>query len=286
MVTIFTPTYNRAYILHKLYGSLKNQTSNDFEWLIVDDGSTDATRLLINSYINEDKIKIRYINQANGGKHRAINIGLKEAKGDLFFIVDSDDYLVDFAVEWILKTSIDIMRDESFAGLSGTRIYSNGHRIGGDINFGSIDANAIEIRTKHFVTGDLAEVFKTDILRKFSFPEFDNEKFCPEALVWNRIAKKYKLRYVNCGIYVCEYLSDGLTASIVKQRRNSPKASMTFYSEQYHSNVPFTIKVRAAINFHRFSPSLWSKGYKMSNILSMLMFLPGKLLRLTDKIKS
>lgn len=282
MVTIFTPAYNRAYILPKLYQSLCNQTSNEFEWLIVDDGSSDNTQLLIQSYIDEDKINIRYIKQTNGGKHRAINTGLKEAKGDLFFIVDSDDYITDFAVDWILKTSMVIMQDESFAGLSGTRIYANGHRIGGDDNFGTIDANAIEIRTKHFVTGDLAEVFKTKILRRFPFPEFDNEKFCPEALVWNRIAKEYRLRYVNCGIYICEYLSDGLTANIVKQRRNSPRASMTFYSEQYHSNVPISIKLRSAINFHRFSPSLWSKGYHMSNILSILMFLPGKLMRLAD----
>lgn len=283
MITILTPTYNRAYILSKLYNSLCNQTSRDFEWLIVDDGSTDNTQSLINNYIKEDKVHIRYIKQENGGKHRAINTGLKEANGELFFIVDSDDSLTNFAVEWISKTAKDIMQDETFAGISGTRIYPNGHKIGGDDDFGTIDANAIDIRTKHFVTGDLAEVFKTEVLRKYPFPEFEGEKFCPEALVWNRIAKKYKLRYVNCGIYICEYLSDGLTASIVRQRLNSPKASMTFYSEQHHSVVPFSIKLRSAINFHRFSPNIWSNGYNMSNIFSILMFLPGKIMRQFDK---
>lgn len=283
MVTIFTPAYNRAYTLPKLYQSLCNQTSKDFEWLIIDDGSTDGTNILVKSYIEENRIRIRYIKLANGGKHRAINIGLKEAEGKLFFIVDSDDSLTDFAVDWILKIAKDIMQDDTFVGISGTRIYPNGHKIGGDDDFGTIDANAIDIRTKHFVFGDLAEVFKTEILRKYPFPEFEGEKFCPEALVWNRIAQKYKLRYVNCGIYVCEYLSDGLTASIVKQRLKSPKASMTFYSEQYHSKVPLSIKLRSAINFHRFSPNIWSNGYDMLNITSILMLLPGKLMRLIDK---
>lgn len=285
MVTIFTPSYNRAYILPKLYESLCIQTSKDFEWLIVDDGSIDNTENIIQDYIKDQKIKIRYFKQINGGKHRAINRGLKEAKGNLFFIVDSDDWLTSNAVDWILKTAKEIMHDNRFAGISGTRIFPNGHKIGGDDDFGIIDANAIEIRTKHFVAGDLAEIFKTEILRKYPFPEFDGEKFCPEALIWNRIAKKYKLRYVNCGIYVCEYLSDGLTASIIKQRRNSPIASMTYYSEFYNSVIPLRIKLRSAINFHRFSPNLSIKEYNMGNLISILMLLPGKLMRLNDRKK-
>ena len=98
MVTIFTPTYNRAYIIGKLYGSLLEQTDRNFEWLIVDDGSTDNTRELIGSFIREDRISIRYFRQENGGKHRAINRGVREAAGELFFIVDSDDQLTPEAV--------------------------------------------------------------------------------------------------------------------------------------------------------------------------------------------
>lgn len=283
MITVFTPVYNRAYIISQLYESLCRQTSGDFEWLIVDDGSTDDIATLIEGFIAENKITIRYCSQTNGGKHRAINRGLKEAKGNLFFIVDSDDYLTDDAIEWIKKTSEEIMPDETFAGLSGTRIYPDGHKIGGDDDFGTIDANAIDIRTKYSVRGDLAEVFKTDILRKYPFPEFADEKFCPEALVWFRIARDYKLRYVNNGIYVCQYLSDGLTANIARLRRNSPKASMVFYSEQYHSSVPFLLKLKSAINFHRFSPRVFSRGYKMGGIISILMILPGKIMRWREK---
>jgi glycosyltransferase involved in cell wall biosynthesis len=101
MITIFTPTYNRAYSLRRLYDSLCKQTSNDFEWLVVDDGSTDDTENLINSFIADGKVDIRYFKQANGGKHRAINFGVREARGELFFIVDSDDQVTPDAVEWI-----------------------------------------------------------------------------------------------------------------------------------------------------------------------------------------
>lgn len=102
MVTVFTPTYNRAYILNNLYQSLCRQSYGDFEWLIVDDGSTDNTEGLIASWLDESKISLCYIKQPNGGKHRAINRGIQEANGNLFFIVDSDDYLADNAIERIL----------------------------------------------------------------------------------------------------------------------------------------------------------------------------------------
>ncbi|MFT0647270.1 glycosyltransferase family A protein [Bacteroides thetaiotaomicron] len=102
MVTVFTPTYNRAYILNDLYQSLCRQTCRKFEWLIVDDGSTDNTEGLVASWLDEGKMSLRYIKQPNGGKHRAINKGIQEANGDLFFIVDSDDYLAKNAIERIL----------------------------------------------------------------------------------------------------------------------------------------------------------------------------------------
>ena len=283
LITIFTPSYNRAYTLPRLYESLCAQTDKDFEWLIVDDGSTDETEDVVKNFISEGKIIIRYYHKTNGGKHTAINFGVNEARGHLFFIVDSDDRLADFAIEWIKRTAAPIMLDKAFAGISGVCTYPNGHKVGGNDDFGTVDANAIDIRTKHFVTGDLAEVFKTDVLRHFPFPVFEGEKFCPEALVWNRIAQKHVLRYTDCGIYICEYLDDGLTAKIVKIRRNSPKSTMTCYAEQFHYDIPLRLKIRTAINFHRFSPKLFPRGYNMFNVLSILMIIPGKIMRLHDR---
>lgn len=281
-ITIFTPVYNRAYIISQLYHSLCRQTSKDFEWLVVDDGSTDDIDNLMAQFQAERKIQIHYIKQQNGGKHRAINRGVKEAHGELFFIVDSDDYLTDDAVEWIHHTTELIANDDRFAGLSGIRITPGGSKIGGGGDFGNIDANAIDIRLHHGVVGDLAEVFKTDILRQYPFPEFDGEKFCPEALVWFRIARHYMLRYCHKGIYVCEYLGDGLTAKIVQLRRKSPQASMLFYSEHYHDSIPVVWKIKAAINFWRFQLAPYSKRYKMTSLLALLTWLPGKAMALFD----
>ena len=99
LITIFTPTYNRAYTLPKLYESLKIQTNQNFDWVIVDDGSTDDTEVLIKSFIDEGIIKITYIKQKNQGKHIAINTGVTLAKGDFFIVIDSDDYLLENCIE-------------------------------------------------------------------------------------------------------------------------------------------------------------------------------------------
>lgn len=254
MITIFTPTYNRGYIIEKLYQSLCNQTSNDFEWLVIDDGSTDNTQDLIQRFISENKINIRYIYKENGGKHTAINLGVKKAKGELFFIVDSDDYLTSDAVEWIKNNSQEILTDNRFAGLSGLRIHPNGSKIGGGDDFGIIDADALEIRSKYKVTGDLAEIYKTTILQQYPFPEIPEERFCSEGLIWARIAQKYILRYIFKGIYVCEYLNDGLTYNRVEARRKSPEYSIILYSEGVkNKKIKFLERCKYAILYWRYS---------------------------------
>lgn len=285
MITIFTPTYNRAYIIDNLYQSLCNQTNDDFEWLIVDDGSTDNTQQVINNFILENKLRIKYITQSNGGKHRAINKGVKEANGELFFIVDSDDCLAANAVERIIHYYSGISHDSAYAGVSGLRFYPDGKRIGGEVNFSTLDCSSLDFRMKYKIRGDMAEIFRTEILRVYPFPEIEGEKFCPEALVWNRISQHYKLRYFNEKIYLCNYLSDGLTAKIIKIRRESPISSMTYYSELYRFDIPFIQKIKAAINFWRFRPLNYNKqaSFKMFNIISLFVYPIGKALRVNDK---
>ena len=116
----------------------------------------------------------------------------------------------------------------------------------------TIDCNAIDIRLKHHVTGDMKEVFRTDVIREFPFPEIEGERFCPEQLVWFRIAQKYKLHYFNKPIYIAEYQEQGITANITRARVNSPIASMMCYQELNSYDVPFSHKMKAAINYWRF----------------------------------
>ena len=260
MITIFTPTYNRAYILPQLYKSLQQQTNNTFEWLIVDDGSQDNTEALINKWRQEkNACPIIYIRQPNGGKHRTINRGLGAAHGDWFFIVDSDDWLPADAVERIIK-NLQSLPEGSFAGICGFRANKAGRPFGNCATITSvIDCSMIEIRQKYHIKGDMAEVFKTDILRQFPFPEFEGENFINEAVVWNKIAEKYILRYVPEILYFCEYREDGLTKSIRKRYRNNPKGAMYLYNSIFTNVLLCTgFKIRSAILYWRY---LWNRSF-------------------------
>ena len=254
MVTVFTPTYNRAAYLLKVFESLLQQTFKDFEWVIVDDGSIDDTSVIIdNLQLTNDKFfPIRYFYQENGGKHRAINRGVKEAKGELFLILDSDDMLPPNSLERIDFYYQQIKGDESFGGVSGYMAHHDGTVIGKGCDIDVLDTNSIDLRYKYHVEGDMLEVFRTSVLKEIPFPEISNEKFVPEALVWNRIARKYKLRVFHEVVYFRDYLEGGLTDKIVKIRMNSPIASMMTYAEMTEFNIPFFAKVKAAINYWRF----------------------------------
>lgn len=285
MITVFTPTYNRSYIIRNLYNSLCLQSYSDFEWLIVDDGSTDDTEILINSFINSNKINIRYIKQDNGGKHRALNRGVCEAKGELFFIVDSDDYILENALERIVDQYESIMYKKDFAGLCGLKCFPDGKTVRKCENFNILDCTSLDFRYKYHHSGDMAEVFKTDILRLYPFPDFENENFCAESLIWNRIAQKYKLRYFYENIYICDYLEDGLSFSSVKNRMKSPTYAMCNYAELSKMDIPFCIKLKSYVNFWRFAfCSKWNLITKIKKIgfISICLLPIGFLFHLVD----
>ena len=256
MITVFTPAYNRAKFLPRLYESLCRQTYKDFEWVIVDDGSVDDTRSVVEQFSQHSTLNtntIRYIFQENGGKHRAINRGVKEARGELFFIADSDDTLPPDALEIVARQYEGIKDDKSFAGVCGLDATFDGKIIGSGLPSDVIDDTSIVIRNKYGVSGDMKEVFRTDVLKEYPFPEIEGERFCPEVLLWNRIGTKYKLRYFNQVIYLAEYQNDGITAGIVKARMNSPIASMMTYQEMtQYKDVPTKAKIKSAINYWRF----------------------------------
>lgn len=254
-ITILTPTYNRASLLPRLFDSLLRQTNKDFEWIVVDDGSTDDTRKVVANLKEKcgGAFPMGYVYKANGGKHMAINIGAERARGELLFIADSDDLLTDDALETVANSWHDISDDKSFAGIAGLDIAMDTREvIGSGLPQEHIDCNAIDIRYRHHVTGDMKEVFRTEVLREFPFPEFAGERFCPEQLVWFRMARRYRLRYINKPIYIADYQPDGITAGITRARMRNPSASMLTYAELTECPVPFLVKVKAAINFWRF----------------------------------
>ena len=252
LITVFTPTYNRAHLLPRLFESLQRQTFQDFEWLVVDDGSTDGTENLPFFKEEHEGFPIRYIRQENGGKHRAINRGIKEAKGELFLILDSDDSLPEVSLERIAFYYQQIKDNFSFGGVCGYMAHHDGTVIGHGNDALLLDVNTLELRYKYHVQGDMCEVFRTSVLKEFSFPEIDRERFCPEALVWNRIAQKYRLHVFHEVVYFRDYLDGGLSDKIVRIRMESPVASMMTYAEMLGYDIPLREKVKSAINYWRF----------------------------------
>ena len=244
-ITVCTPTYNRAHLLNKLYTSLKKQNYNSFQWIIVDDGSTDDTEAVVNEFIKENNINIRYIKKKNGGKHTALNIGIDNAEGELFWIVDSDDYIIDDALKYIWNKWCELKDNKDFAGLSALRGYENKKVIGTTVNEEYIDADVLTYRYKYRVLGDKSEVYRTDILKKYKFPEYREEKFLTEAVVWNRIANDgYKIRWFNKIIYICEYLEGGLTNTSDKNIMDSWQGTTLYYKELLsYKQVPLKDKI-------------------------------------------
>ncbi|MBR5278249.1 MAG: glycosyltransferase family 2 protein [Clostridia bacterium] len=214
--TVFTPTYNRGYIIEQLYRSLQRQTFKDFEWVVVDDGSLDNTPALFEMFQAENNsFPIVYVRTENGGKHRAINKGIQIAHGELFYIVDSDDYLLDSALELMnnIEQTIPMEKKSTFCGICGIRANENKQFIGKTFDGDTLDITMLE-REKHGITGDKAEAFYTDVLKQYQFPEFEEEKFLTECVVWDKIAYDgYKLRFFNEITMICEYRKDGLTAA-------------------------------------------------------------------------
>lgn len=222
MITVFTPTYNRCYIIDQLYQSLLRQTNMDFEWVVVDDGSTDDTAAYFQTILkNDNPFSIRYVRKENGGKHKAINVGLTYAAGELFFIVDSDDHLTDDAIQKLHDWRAGLDGSHKWAGISGARGYSTEKLIGKVHDKGAyVDCKNTE-RKKYQLIGDKAEAYFTAVLQKHPFPEFEGEKFLTEEVVWNAIAADgYYLRWFRDIIYICDYLEDGLTKDNTKNKKN------------------------------------------------------------------
>lgn len=231
-VTVFTPTYNRAYILGDLYHSLQRQTCMDFEWLIVDDGSADDTKALVASWQGEENpFPIRYIYQENGGKCRAINRGLKEADGRLFFTVDSDDYLTDDAIEKVIRWDGELPKDGHFCGYVGNRGTTPTQTPNRLFPGGYLDGTALDRYDQ--VDGERAFVFYTEIHRKYLYPEFPGEKFLTEAVTWDLMAHDgYKMRFYNDIIWIWEYKDDGLTRAGYRVFLENPQGTGLFFRQK------------------------------------------------------
>lgn len=231
-ITVFTPTYNRAYILDTLYQSLRRQSYRNFEWVIVDDGSTDDTKSLVSGWMAAgNSFPIRYHRQENGGKCRAINTGLDLARGELFFTVDSDDYLTDDALEKLALWEGQLPKGQGYCGVAGNLGTSESETPNIPLAEPFFDGTLLDRYGP--VTGERALAFYTEIHRNYLYPDCLGEKFMTEAVTWNRMAHDgYRMRFYNDIIWIYEYKPDGLTLAGERLFWDNPQGTGLFQRER------------------------------------------------------
>ncbi|KPZ53593.1 glycosyltransferase family A protein [Pseudoalteromonas sp. P1-7a] len=216
-ITIFTPTFNRSNNLVECYESLKKQKCYSFIWQIIDDGSTDDTEVVVNSWLNNPLFKIEYIKVPNGGKCRAINKSLKLTETELWLCLDSDDTLVEDAVGTILTEYSKIEKDASICGLFSLRGKDNLNSMQGTIIPRDMDfCRQKEIRYTLGIPPEYSHVFKTNIIKNYYYPCVKGENYFPLSYVFDQVDIKYKYKVIHNPIMICDYRVDGLT----KNKRN------------------------------------------------------------------
>ena len=259
-LTIFTPSYNRAYILHKCYESLKRQSNKDFLWLIIDDGSTDNTKELVDSWIDENLIEIRYHYQNNQGMHGAHNTAYKLMDTELNVCIDSDDYMADDAVENIINFWNKNKRDD-LAGIIALDAYEDGNIIGQKFPEDMRETTLFEINNIHKVPGDKKLVYRTELTKEYPYPLFEGETYVWLAYKYYKLDEKYKLLTLNKVVCIVEYLEDGSSKNMLRQYRTNPKG-FAFYRIENMKNSKASLKFKIKENIHYVSSSLISKNKK------------------------
>lgn len=227
-LTVFTSTYNRAYCLRQLYDSLCRQTNQDFVWLVVDDGSTDNTKELVESWQAESKIALRYHYKENHGMHSGHNAAYELIDTELNTCIDSDDFMPDDAVEKILS-KWKAEGNSDVAGIIGLDAYKDGTLVGTQIPQHLKTAKLNDLYTKYGVRGDKKVVLRTDVVKKYPpYPLYEGEKLVPLGTLYRMIDADWDFLCANDVYCIVEYLPDGSSRNILKQYRKSPNGF--FYS--------------------------------------------------------
>ena len=249
-LSIITPTYNRELELKKCYDTLVTQSLKDFEWIIVDDGSTDETSDLVASWIEQSSITIKYFKQKNLGRYMALNKGVEEASGYLSMYMDSDDWFVDNAIQRIKESweNLSEVLQVKLCGLSFLCYDDFGNLIGDKYPKENYISNFFDIRMVDNVKGDKKELIKTEILKQYTFPYFKDQKRMPTTYVLYGISKKYPAIFINKVVIYKQYIQTGWTKNIDKVRMKNSITSKEYYKHIINLYYPF--KYAKALGFY------------------------------------
>lgn len=247
-VCIFTPTYNRAYTLERLYRSLVAQTSKDFTWLVVDDGSTDDTEKLIGRLACEGSVAITYVRTENGGKQRAMNLGAELCRDELLYCLDSDDYLVPDAVEHVIESWKAVRDDPSYAGIVALRGTDENTPLHKPMPKGLHDTTLWDLYNRTGFYGDVALAHRTELLKQTPYVIDEREKFISETIVYYAIDQDHTLLVLDKILTICKYLDDGYSKNVRQLTKDNPigymqhhrmctELSYSFYQKWYHTTL-------------------------------------------------
>ena len=228
-ISVFTPTYNRAYILDRTYNCLKNQTFDDFEWVLIDDGSSDGTKELVQSWINEDVIDITYKYKENHGRFSAYNEACNLFKGELVVFLDSDDQFVEDALEKINNCWENIEDKEAVSGILGNMKKEDGQILGSDFPQKIKRERSYILYDKYGIKGDKLLVFKTDIAVRHRYKLYEYEKFGGDNIVFNAINDEFPMELLRDPVVIREYLPDSITNNLIKHHLASKNGMRDHY---------------------------------------------------------
>lgn len=277
MMTIVTPTYNRAYTLEKCYNSLCNQTNKRFIWMVIDDGSTDTTEELIEKLIEKKEVEIKYYKKENGGKASSLNFAIDKVNTEYCTCLDSDEYFSNDAIEIALNNLETIKDNKNICGILALRRNKEGNVLGGkeipdEVNF----IKYIEINDKYNIVSEVICFYKTEVLKKYKFPNFENENFVSPAFVQYEITKEHKYKVFRKPIVFCEYLEDGLTKNKNKVIRKNPKGYLAVKRLSFELSQNIIKKIKHGIMYGAVSILDKDKGMisKSPNKLMSIILYP------------
>lgn len=224
LFSVFIPTYNRADTLPRALQSVADQQFKDFELIIVDDGSNDGTRELIDRWRPSFDGRLSYFYQRNQGKHVAYNLAAAEAQGELLVLLDSDDILLPHALRALAQCWQSIPADEraQFAGVEGLAQQSNGELHGNRFPRDGMDSDYLEITRRYGVSGEKRHAIRVDILRQYPYPVVAGERHIRPSYSWKQIAHHYRFRYINTVLQIVDFRADGLTRNASRRRLRNP----------------------------------------------------------------
>lgn len=253
--SVCTPSYNAAERLEKVYQALNGQSVQDFEWIVVDDGSKDGTKEVVADLAAKASFPIVYITQKHAGRPTAVNKGLKSARGDFFLILDSKSLPVPDALEKMLQhwNTIPVQERSYFISVAGLVAAQDGSIYGNTFPSSPFDSNSIETSTHYGVSGKKWGFMRTEVLQHYPYPVFKGEDFVPEELILNRIGTRAITRFVN-DVFL-ELDREEVPSRLEELRLwiRNPKAAALFYNEFSEKRIPIVHRVKTCANYVRFS---------------------------------